>query len=59
MDQSQPDTRKEEICLRVAVHNNKKKHTKEMRVTKLTCNQTGCPYFQQQHEVLVEQHLCN
>ncbi len=42
MDQSQPDDPKEERCVHVPDHNNDKKHTQEMRATKLTSNQTVC-----------------
>ncbi len=37
----------------------KKKHTQEMRVTKLTSNQTACPRFQQQHGRVCGTTLCD
>ncbi len=46
MDCSQPDDCVDERCVYVVVHN-KKKHMREIRATKLTCNQTVCPHFQQ------------
>ncbi len=37
----------------------KKKHTQEMRATKLTYNQTVCPHFQQQHGHVDRTTLCD
>ncbi len=58
MDQLQPDDCKEERCVYVAVHN-EKKHMQETRAIKLTCNGTARPCFQQQHGHAAGAMLCD
>ncbi len=57
-DQSQPDDYDEE-SVRMSLFRMKKKHTQETRATKLTCNQTACPHFQQQHGCVGGATLCD
>ncbi len=58
MDQSLLNDHEEKKCAHVAVHNGKK-DAQETRATKLTCNQTLCPYFQHQHGHVDGTTLCD
>ncbi len=58
MDLSQTDDCEEKRFVHIAVHG-KKKHTLEMRATKLTYNQTACLCFQQQRRCVGGTTLCD